>query len=317
MKKILITRPMPQLVLDRASKLGDIVVRSQITPLVEQEMISALQEYEIIVPTLRDYFSAEIFLQVNRPRCKLLANFGAGYNHIDVSAAKEKGIMVTNTPGSVTDATADIAITLMLMTARRAGEGERLLRRGEWTGWHPTQLLGLHVGGKTVTVVGMGRIGKAIAHRCHFGFGMKINYASRSEKELPFPSKYFNNLQKALADADIVFLAVPGSSETRHLIDRKEFLSMQNHSILVNISRGDVIAESALIKALQQGEIGGAGLDVYEFEPEIPNALKQMENVTLFPHLGTASVELRTEMGYMALSNIEQFIMGQKPKNIV
>ena len=163
----------------------------------------------------------------------------------------------------------------------------------------------------------MGRIGKAIAHRCHFGFGMKIKYVSRSEKKLPFPSKYSSNLQKGLADADIVFLAVPGSTETRHLIDRKEFSSMQNHSILVNISRGDVIAESALIKALQQGEIGGAGLDVYEFEPEIPNALKQMENVTLFPHLGTASVEVRTEMGYMALSNIEQFIMGQKPNNIV
>ena len=317
MKKILITRPMPQPVIDRASKLGNIVVRPKTTPLEQQEMISALQEYDIIVPTLRDCFSAEIFLQVNKPRCKLLANFGAGYNHIDVNAAKERGIMVTNTPGSVTDATADIAITLMLMTARRAGEGERLLRRGKWTGWHPTQLLGLHVGGKTVTIVGMGRIGKAIAHRCHYGFGMKINYASRSEKKLPFSSKYFSDLQKALADADIVFLAVPGSTETQHLIDKNEFSSMQNHAILVNISRGDVIAESALIKALQEGEIGGAGLDVYEFEPEIPNALIQMENVTLFPHLGTASVEVRTEMGYMALDNIEQFMMGGKPNNIV
>ena len=186
MYKILITRPLPSKIHQKANGLGEVTTRSKTTSMSEQEMISALQEYEIIVPTLRDYFSAEIFLQVNRPRCKLLANFGAGYNHIDVNAAKEKGIMVTNTPGSVTDATADIAITLMLMTARRAGEGERLLRRGKWTGWHPTQLLGLHVGGKTVTVCfhrayAQGTRSKfksnlSQSRRLGFGFGFDFNF---------------------------------------------------------------------------------------------------------------------------------------------
>ena len=317
MYKILITRPLPSKIHQKANGLGDVTTRSKTTSMSEQEMISALQDYDIVVPTLGDVFSASIFLQVENPRCRLLANFGVGYNHIDVNEAKKKGIMVTNTPGAVTDATADIAITLMLMTARRAGEGERLVRTQEWKGWHPTQMLGLHISGKKAAIIGMGRIGQAIAHRCHFGFGMEIFYSSRSEKNLPLPAKYLSSINEAVSQADVVFLAVPGGTATKHLINEGVFFSMQKHAILVNIARGDVISEKALIEALQTGQIGGAGLDVYEFEPEVPKALMKMENVTLFPHLGTASLEVRTQMGELALKNIEEFIGNQTPTNLL
>ena len=317
MTKILITRPMPKTVKERARKMGYITFRPETTPLSEDEMVLALTDFDVVLPTLGDQFGAEIFAQVDAPRAKLLANFGVGYNHIDVSAAKSKGLIVTNTPGAVTDATADIAMTLMLMTARRASEGERMVRAGKWEGWHPTQMLGLHISGKTVAIIGMGRIGQAIARRCHFGFGMQVVYASRSAKELNFPAEYCGSITEAAGKADVVVVAVPGGFATKHLINTDIFDAMQDHAIFVNIARGDVVDEAALIRALQDGAIGGAGLDVYEFEPKVPADLIAMEHVTLFPHLGTASLEVRTGMGNMALDNIEAFISGQPPANPV
>ncbi len=317
MNKILITRPLPEAVEKRAEKLGEIAYRKQTRPMNDAEMVSALNDFDIILPTLGDLFSEIIFTQVIDPRCKLLANFGVGYNHIDVSAARAKGLSVTNTPGAVTDATADIAMTLMLMTARRAGEGERLLRSGKWEGWHPTQMLGLHLSGKTVGIIGMGRIGQAIARRCHFGFGMRVVYVSRSPKELSFEAEKCRSIMDAASKADVIVVAVPGGAETKHLINDSVFAAMQSHAIFVNIARGDIVDEAALIRCLQNGQISGAGLDVYEFEPKVPDKLKTMENVTLFPHLGTASMEVRTGMGNMALDNIEAFINGQTPMNLV
>lgn len=317
MNRILITRPLPESVMQKADTLGAVTARAETMPLSEQEMVSALRDYEIVLPTLGDLFSQKIFDQVENPQCKLLANFGVGYNHIDVSAAKNRGILVSNTPGAVTDATADIALTLMLMTARRAGEGERLLRAGQWQGWHPTQMLGLHMSGKTVAIIGMGRIGEAIARRCHFGFGMQVIYASRSEKHMDFPAAQFPSIEDAVKNADFVVAAVSGGTTTKHLVGQSLFAAMPSHGIFVNISRGDVVDETALITALQTGQIGGAGLDVYEFEPAVPEALVQLENVTLFPHLGTASLDVRTQMGDMALRNIEDFIAGQSPLNLV
>ena len=317
MNKILITRPLPVSVMQKAETLGDVSARARTTPLSEDEMLSALRDYDIVLPTLGDLFSQEIFKKIETPKCKLLANFGVGYNHIDVNAAKSRGILVSNTPGAVTDATADIALTLMLMTARRAGEGERLLRAGQWQGWHPTQMLGLHMSGKTVAIIGMGRIGEAIARRCHFGFGMQVVYASRSEKQMDFPATQLLSVKEAVAHADFVVAAVPGGATTKHLVGQDLFTSMPSHSIFVNISRGDVVDEAALIAALQTGQIGGAGLDVYELEPVVPDALVQLENVTLLPHLGTASLEVRTGMGDMALKNIEDFIEGRSPMNLV
>jgi gluconate 2-dehydrogenase len=239
-----------------------------------------------------------------------------GYNHIDVAAAQAAGVMVTNTPGAVTDATADIALALILMTARRLGEGERLVRAGRWEGWHPAQMLGTHVTGRRVAIVGMGRIGKAIARRCHFGFGMEVVYHSRSPVADPGVTARAVPLAEAMG-ADVVVVAVPGGPATRHLIGREALAAMAPHGILVNIARGDVVDEAALVEALAAGRIGGAGLDVYEFEPAVPEALRGMENVTLLPHLGTACLEVREAMGMMAVANLVAVAEGREPPNLV
>lgn len=258
-----------------------------------------------------------MFADVAQPRCKVLANFGVGYNHIDVAAAQAAGVTVTNTPGAVTDATADVAMTLMLMSARRAGEGERLVRAGAWEGWHPTQMLGLHLSGKTVGIVGMGRIGQAIARRCHFGFGMAVQYFGRGAKELDFDAEYVSDLKALAGQVDVLVTAVPGSPETRHIINGDVLAAMQPHARLINIARGDVVEEAALIDALSRGQIGGAGLDVYEFEPKVPQALIDLDNVVLLPHLGTATEEVRIDMGRMAADNLQTYLRGDTPPNTV
>lgn len=315
--KLLVARPMTPSVEARARAAFDVEMRSSTLPLTSAEMLRALTEFDVVVPTLGDQFSARIFAQVPAPRCKLLANFGVGYNHIDVAAARAAGVAVTNTPGAVTDATADIAMTLLLATARRAGEGERMLRAGNWQGWHPTQMLGHHVTGKRVGIVGMGRIGQAIARRCHFGFGMQVAYQSRSPKDVDFPAEYVADLMALAAAVDFLILAVPGGAETRHLINAAVLQAMNPSGMLINIARGEVVDETALIAALQSGQIAGAGLDVYEFEPAVPQALVDMENVTLLPHLGTATEEVRSDMGHMALDNVAAFVAGRPLPNPV
>lgn len=315
--RVYMSRPLPEKVQAAAREFCDLTVRPETGPLTPDEMRMTLSDFDAVVPTLGDLYTADVFASVPDARAKLLANFGVGYNHIDVRSAKETGIAVTNTPGAVTDATADIALTLMLMSARRAGEGERLVRAGKWEGWHPTQLLGLHLGGKTVGIVGMGRIGQAIARRCHFGFGMNIAYHSRSPKDLEFPATRAESLTALAAMVDMLVLAVPGGAETHHLIDAEILSSMQPHAHLVNIARGNVIAEADLVDALKAGRIAGAGLDVYEFEPEVPDALKDMENVVLLPHLGTAALEVREEMGLMSVDNLRAFADGKPLPNPV
>lgn len=306
MLKLLVSRRLPERVMAEAAARFAMTCRPVTTPMDHAECVAALRDYDLILPTLGDAFHAPAFAEVPAPRARLLANFGVGYNHIDVAAARAAGLAVTNTPGAVTDATADIALTLILSTARRAGEGERMLRAWHWTGWHPTQMLGMHVSGRTVCIVGMGRIGQAIARRCHFGFGCKIVYANRSPRTVDFPSEQLD-LPTALARADIVVLATPGGPETRHLMGAPQFAAMQSHAIFVNISRGDVVDETALVAALQAGRIAGAGLDVYEHEPRVPQDLIALENVTLLPHLGTAALEVREAMGRMALDNCIAF----------
>ena len=318
MTKLWITRPLPEDVVAAARACcDDVVVRSETLPLTGAELRAALTDFDIVLPTLGDQFSAAVFADVPKPRCRLLANFGVGYNHIDVAAAQGVGVAVSNTPGAVTDATADIALMLMLMSARRAGEGERMVRSDDWPGWHPTQMLGLHMSGKKVGIVGMGRIGQAIARRCHFGFGMDVHYVNRSDKELDFPASRAPDLHTLAQSVDFIVAAVPGGAETRHLIGAEVLAAMQPHAHLVNISRGDVVDEAALIAALQSGEIGGAGLDVYEREPEVPKALRALDNVTLLPHLGTAALEVRLDMGLMAVRNVAAFCEGQALPNPV
>lgn len=294
------------------------VLRDNTQPMTAQEVQDALSNYDGVLPTLGDPFDASAFSHATDPRCKILANFGVGYNHIDTSAAAAAGIAVSNTPGAVTDATADIAMTLMLMSARRASEGERMLRRGDWHGWHPTQMLGLHLTGKTVGIIGMGRIGKAIAKRCHYGFDMNVVFFNRSTVAEPgVPATQLSSISEVAEAADIVVVAVPGGPATRHLINADVFASMKPTGHFVNIARGDVVDEVALIQALQGGEIAGAGLDVYENEPTVPDALIRMENVSLLPHLGTAALEVRTAMGMMAVDNLFAFFDGKDLPNRV
>ncbi|WP_164658283.1 D-glycerate dehydrogenase [Tropicibacter sp. Alg240-R139] len=315
--KLLITRPMTAEVAARARREFDVEIRESTLPLSPEEKQRALTEFDVVVPTLGDLFSAEVFAAVPKIRCRLLANFGVGYNHIDVQAALAAGVQVSNTPGAVTDATADVAMTLILMTARRAGEGERLVRAGAWEGWHPTQMLGTHVTGKTVGIVGMGRIGQAIARRCHFGFGMDVAYVARSEKSLAFPAVRAGDLESLAAQVDFLVVAVPGGPETQHLINTPVLTAMQPSAILINIARGEVVDEAALIAALEGDGIAGAGLDVYEFEPRVPARLVGLENVTLLPHLGTATEEVRSSMGHIALGNVAAFVAGQNLPNPV
>ena len=314
MRKLLITRRLPDRVLEAARAQFDVTLREETSVLSAEELRMALRDYDAVLPTLGDRFQADVFADVPAPRAKILANFGVGYNHIDAGAAKAAGVLVSNTPGAVTDATADIAMTLILMTARRAGEGERILRARKWTGWGPTQMLGAHVSGKSVGIIGMGRIGKAIARRCQAGFGMEVFFHNRSVVgDAGVPARQVP-MEQAMG-CDFVVVAVPGSKDTYHMINAEVLRMMKPTGIFVNISRGDVVDEPALVAHLQAGRIAGAGLDVYEFEPKVPEALMAMENVTLLPHLGTAALEVREAMGMMAVDNLIAVLEGRAPPN--
>lgn len=313
---VYITRPLPDAVLDEARKYFDVTVRSETLPMSDAETAAALAGYDAVLPTLGDPLGAGAF--GGEIRAKMLGNFGVGYNHIDVAAAQGAGMVVSNTPGAVTDATADIAVLLMLMTARRASVGEAAVRDGSWDGWHPTQFLGLHVSGKTLGVIGMGRIGKAIAKRCHYGFGMDVVFYNRSRvADCGVPARQLDTIAEVMAAADVVSLSVPGGPANQHMIGAAELAAMRPHGVLVNTARGDVVDEAALIAALESGAIGGAGLDVYENEPSVPEALRKLQNVSLLPHLGTAALEVRVGMGLMAVENLRAFFAGEDVPNAV
>ncbi|KJZ19762.1 2-hydroxyacid dehydrogenase [Loktanella sp. S4079] len=309
MKKLLLTRAFPQATIDAARAQFDVTLRDQTVGLTVAEANAALRDYDAILTTLGDQFSADAF--TGDLRCGVLANFGVGYNHIDADAARAAGVAVSNTPNVVTDATADIGMTLILATCRRAGEGERLVRADQWTGWGPTEMLGTHVTGKTVGIVGMGRIGQAVARRCHYGFEMPVLYFNRSRKDVDLPATQVDTLAELMAQSDIVVVTVPGGGSNTHLIDAQALGAMKPRGIFVNIARGDVVDEDALIRSLQAGQIAGAGLDVFAKEPIVPDAFREMENVVLLPHLGTAALEVREAMGQMALDNIIAWAAGK------
>ncbi len=314
MNRLLITRTLPDDNHAFAKAHFDTTLRDADRGLTEEEAAEALRQYDAILPTLGDRFTAGAFAAAGADlRCRILANFGVGYNHIDVAAAKAAGVKVSNTPDTVTDATADIGMTLILATCRRAGEGERLVRTGTCDGWSPTQMLGTHVTGKTVGIVGMGRIGQAVAHRCHFGFNMPVLFYNRSPKGTHVPALQVDSLDELMRTSDIIVVTVPASAETRNMIDAAAIAAMKPTGILINIARGDVVDEPALIAALTDRRIAGAGLDVYAAEPFVPEALRHLENVVLLPHLGTAALEVRTAMGQMALNNIMAWAAGDTP----
>lgn len=316
-KKLYISRPLPDKVIAAARKLGDVDVRQSTLPMTPGEIRAALDNYDGILASIGDPLGAEVF---TKPvRCKILANFGVGYNHIDTAAARAVGIQVTNTPGAVTDATADIAVMLILMSARGASHAERVLRAGEWEGWHPTQFLGTHVTGKTLGIIGMGAIGKATARRCHFGFGMDVVFYNRSQvadPEVP-GARQLPTIKDVMKSADFISLHVPGGAETHHLINAEMLAAMRPDAFLINTARGNIVDEAALAKALKDGTIAGAGLDVFENEPQITPDLLELDNVTLLPHLGTATLSVRTDMGLMAVDNLRAWVMGEPLPNPV
>ena len=314
--RVLISREMPLEVVRLVEAKFDVTQRQSDFPMTALEAQAAMAEYDAILATFGDDFSATAFEGLHDAPCKLVANFGVGINHIDVAAAQRAGICVTNTPGAVTEATADIALTFMLMTCRRASEGERMVRVGDWHGWGPTQLLGMHMSGKTVGIIGMGRIGQAIAQRCRLGFGMPIVFFNQSEKTTEGCTQ-LPSIQAVMQACDIAVVALPGGADTHHMIEAQALSALRPHAVLVNIARGDVIDEAALIAALSAGQIAGAGLDVYENEPLVPQALKDMQNVTLLPHMGTSTLEVRLDMGVMAVANLTALANGHDLPNQV
>ena len=280
------------------------------------ELATAMRESEIVLCTLTDDLSRATIEASRGGRVKLLANFGVGFNHIDLKAAAEQGIAVTNTPGVLTEDTADHTLLLILAVARRAGEGERELRAGKWTGWRPTHMLGTRVSGKTLGIIGFGRIGQAVAARAHHGFGMRVLYHSRrpadGETEKRSGASKSDSLESLLDRSDFVSLHCPSTPETHHLMNAERLRLMQPHAFLINTARGDVVDENALITAIDEKWIAGAALDVYEGEPSINPRLLGRENLVLIPHLGSATVESRVAMGRRAIANIEAFIAGRE-----
>ncbi|AHG89126.1 D-isomer specific 2-hydroxyacid dehydrogenase NAD-binding protein [Gemmatirosa kalamazoonensis] len=314
-----VTRRLPEVVERQLAAHFDVVLNETDAPLDARALADALAGADALLCTVTDRLDGAVLRGAAPLRARILVNFGVGYNHIDVGAARERGLVVTNTPGVLTDDTADVALALMLMTARRLGEGERCVRAGAWTGWTPTQLLGMSLSGKTLGIVGFGRIGRAMARRAHFGLGMRVRYLSRTVRPdaievgaTPSPS-----LEALLAESDVVSIHVPATPETRHLVDADALAHMRPHAILVNTSRGDLVDEAALVAALRAGTIAGAGLDVYEGEPRIHPELSGMENVVLLPHLGSATRETRRAMGERALANLVAFFDGREPPDRV
>jgi lactate dehydrogenase-like 2-hydroxyacid dehydrogenase len=313
-QSILVTRRWPDAVERVLSERFDASFNVPDIAMDAGALAEALRSFDAVLPTVSDRFPASLF-DGDNIRTKILGNFGVGHNHIDVAAAERRGIVVTNTPGVLTDCTADIAMSLLLSVARRAGEGERQVRAGEWAGWRPTHMIGTKVTGKTLGIIGFGRIGKAMAKRCHFGFDMDIVFYNRSKIELTEAARYgarqVDTVEEVLASADFVSLHCPGGGENRHLINAQRLAMMKPGAYLINTARGDVVDESALIEALETGVIRGAGLDVFEAEPNIPARLRALENVVLLPHLGSATEETRTAMGMKVVENVTAFFEGK------
>ena len=318
--KVIVTRKWPGAVEEALRQEFDVTLNNSDKPMTAAELKKALGEADALCPTVSDSINADV-LAAEPLRAKILGSYGVGFNHIDLDAARARGLVVTNTPEVLTDCTADLAMTLMLMVARRAGEGERHVRGKHWTGWRPTHMMGTKVTGKTLGLIGMGRIARAMAQKAHHGFGMKIIYTD------PFPPppdviKSLNaesrgSVEEVLREADFVSLHTPGGKETRHLINSSRLGMMKKSAFLINSARGDVVDQQALIAALKERKIAGAGLDVYEGEPAVPDELLKLENVVLLPHLGSASTETRVAMGMRVLDNLRAFFGGQKPRDRV
>ena len=310
---IFVTRRWPAAAEEALAAHFDVTLNEDDRPLTKDELAEGFASHDIAAPTVSDVIDGDVVRAGAEGRCRMIANYGVGVNHIDLAAAASHGITVSNTPGVLTDATADLTLTLMLMLCRRAGEGERELRAGEWSGWRPTHLVGRQMTGKTLGIIGMGRIGRAVAHRAHFGFGMKIVFQNRSPVEdgAGVGGRQLASVAEVCAASDFVSLHCAATPETRHILGREALAAMSPSAYVINTARGDVVDEDALVAALESGAIGGAGLDVFQGEPKVNPAIIAAPNTVLLPHLGSATEETRVAMGMKVVENARAFAMNE------
>ena len=318
--RVVVTRRWPAPVEARLQALFDVSLNADDRPMGVAELQAALRDADALCPTVSDRISAEV-LDIEGLRARVIGNYGVGFNHIDLKTAARRGLVVTNTPEVLTDCTADTAMTLLLMIARRAGEGERHVRNNAWTGWRPTHMMGTKVTGKTLGLIGFGRIARAMAHKAHFGFGMRIIFSDPYPPEAEIcnalGASACASVEDVLRKADFVSLHCPGGEATRHLMNAERLALMKPAAFLINTARGDVVDQQALVEALVSGRLAGAGLDVYDGEPQVPDALKSLDNVVLLPHLGSATLETRVAMGMRVIDNLEAFFAGKPPRDRV
>ena len=316
---VIVTRKLPDVIETRMMELFDPRLNLDDHPMTPQELIAAVQQADVLVPTVTDRIDAAL-LQHAGPRLKLIASFGTGVDHIDAATARAKGITVTNTPGVLTEDTADMTMALILALARRLVEGERLVREGRWQGWGPTLMLGHRLGGKRLGIIGMGRIGEAVARRAR-GFGLSIHYHNR--RRVPeavaqeLEATYWESLDQMLARMDIVSVNCPHTPATFHLLSARRLKLLRRECLIVNTARGEIIDEDELTRMLVAGEIAGAGLDVFEHEPAVNPKLLRLQNVVLLPHMGSATLEGRIGMGEKVIVNIKTFTDGHRPPDRV
>ncbi|MGR3620743.1 2-hydroxyacid dehydrogenase [Pseudophaeobacter sp.] len=316
---VVVTRRLPEPVETRLSELFDVRLRSDDTPMSRQDLVAAMKDADVLVPTVTDTIDAALLGQAG-DRLKLIANYGAGVDHIDVATARQRGVLVSNTPGVLTDDTADMAMALIMAVVRRIPEGLAVMQKGDWQGWAPTAMLGGRLAGRRLGILGMGQIGQAVARRAR-AFGMQIHYHNRrrlrSEVEAGLEATYWESLDQMVARMDVISVNCPSTPSSFHLLNARRLKLLKPSAVLVNTSRGEVIDENALTRMLRSGEIAGAGLDVYEKGTDINPRLRELPNVVLLPHMGSATLEGRIDMGEKVLLNIKTFEDGHRPPDQV
>ncbi len=316
---VVVTRRLPGVVETRLTELFDVTLRTDDVPMTREALAKAMQGTDVLVPTVTDQIDARL-LAAAGDRLKLIANYGAGVDHIDVATARQRGILVSNTPGVVTEDTADMTMALILAVTRRIPEGLALMQSGNWPGWAPTAMMGGRIAGRRLGILGMGRIGQAVARRAR-AFGMQVHYHNRKrlrpEIEEKHEATWWESLDQMVARMDVVSINCPHTPATFHLMNARRLKLMRPDAVIVNTSRGEVIDENALTRMLRAGEIAGAGLDVYEKGSEINPRLRELTNVVLLPHMGSATIEGRIEMGEKVIINIKTFDDGHRPPDLV
>ncbi|MFC6637040.1 D-glycerate dehydrogenase [Sulfitobacter sp. JBTF-M27] len=316
---VVVTRRLPDAVETRLSELFDVKLRLDDVPMTRTELTQAMKTADVLVPTVTDEIDAAMIGQAG-DQLKLIANYGAGVDHIDVATARQRGILVSNTPGVLTDDTADMAMALILAVTRRMPEGMAMMQKGDWSGWAPTALLGGRVSGRRLGILGMGRIGQAVAKRAA-AFGMQVHYHNRrklhADIENALEATYWESLDQMVARMDVISVNCPHTPSTFHLMNARRLKLMKPDAVIVNTSRGEVIDENALTRMLRAGELKGAGLDVYEHGTQVNPRLRELDNVVLLPHMGSATLEGRLEMGEKVIINIKTFDDGHRPPDQV